>query len=165
MRPGPGSKRSPTPWLASSSTRAFGIFTTNSARGVIIAKILSFTRRRFFTLPRHRQAEYCSPARVDARLLQGLYGGRVLEPRQFQFAVSPPRGRASFRLSAAVRAMVGVLGAMASYRQLAVAAMSHSEALPRLTIGDWVSYETNLRHCSRRAGSSRPVRWGCASRS
>src|SRR5262245_36726137 len=43
MRPGPGSKRSPTPWLTSSSTRAFGIFTTNSAPGVIIAKILPFT--------------------------------------------------------------------------------------------------------------------------
>src|SRR5262245_28420607 len=61
MRPGPGSKRSPMPWLTSSSTRAFGIFTTNSACGVIIAKILPFT----FSAP---EPKPCRDSRVTSRL-------------------------------------------------------------------------------------------------
>src|SRR5262252_9322539 len=61
MRPGPGSKRSPTPWVTSSSTRAFGIFTTNSLRGVIIAKILPFA----FSAP---EPKPCRDSRVTPRL-------------------------------------------------------------------------------------------------
>src|SRR5215472_5611182 len=60
-RPGPGSKRSPTPWSTSSSTRAFGIFTTNSAPGVIIAKILPFT----FSAP---EPKPCRDSRVTPPL-------------------------------------------------------------------------------------------------
>jgi hypothetical protein len=48
-------------WSTSSSTRAFGIFTTNSARGVIIAKILPFT----FSAP---EPNPCRDSRVTSRL-------------------------------------------------------------------------------------------------
>src|SRR5262244_792758 len=48
------------PWLTSSSTRAFGIFTTNWAWGVIIAKILPFT----FSAP---EPNPCRDSRVTSR--------------------------------------------------------------------------------------------------